>query len=165
VSSPVNLREFLLENFAGDLEYHPRRALLYLVLGVASACFWVFTPADRKISVIPLIFALGSLTLVAKGVFLFRPSSEGLGLSQQELDETIGKESRKAFPPVAAQAAQIVQDFGMGGLLLWPLLPYAQNIDHSWNNAPRFPVFLFGALLFVAGRIIRRLTSFPTKRA
>jgi hypothetical protein len=28
----VTLREFFLENFAGDLEYHPRRATLYLSL-------------------------------------------------------------------------------------------------------------------------------------
>jgi hypothetical protein len=32
----VRLREFLLENLAGDLEYHPRRAILYLALAVVT---------------------------------------------------------------------------------------------------------------------------------
>jgi len=35
----VNLREIFVENFAGDLEYHPRRAVVYLILAVAAFCF------------------------------------------------------------------------------------------------------------------------------
>jgi hypothetical protein len=50
----MSIGEFLRENFAGDLEYHPRRAALYLGLGVAAACFWIFSPAERRFTAIPL---------------------------------------------------------------------------------------------------------------
>jgi len=72
----VSLREFFFENFAGDLEYHPRRAALYLVLAVAAAAFWFFSPAETKFTATPLVFALGALALLTKGVFLLRRSSE-----------------------------------------------------------------------------------------
>jgi hypothetical protein len=81
----VTLREFFLENFAGDLEYHPRRAVLYLSLATAALCFWIFSPSETKFTAIPLFFALGSLTLLLKGIFLLRKSSAGLGPSEQEL--------------------------------------------------------------------------------
>jgi hypothetical protein len=42
----VNLREIFVENFAGDLEYHPRRAVVYLILAVAAFCFLVFSPSE-----------------------------------------------------------------------------------------------------------------------
>jgi hypothetical protein len=160
----VNLREFFLENFAGDLEYHPRRGLLYLVLSVAAGSYWVFSPAGSKFTVTPLVFLLGSLTLLAKGIFLFRPSSEGLGLSQQELEETRSSARRKGLPPIPAQAAQIVQDFGTGGFLLWPILNVGKDIDKSWDNPPRLAVFLSGAVLFALGWLIRRLTSSSSER-
>jgi hypothetical protein len=72
----VSIREFFLENFAGDLEYHPRRAAIYLILAIAAGCFWIFSPAETKFTVVPLVFALGSLALLGKGIFLLRPSSE-----------------------------------------------------------------------------------------
>jgi hypothetical protein len=53
-------REFFFENFAGDLEYHPRRAVLYLILAVAAAAFWFFSPAETKFTTTPLVFTLGS---------------------------------------------------------------------------------------------------------
>jgi len=74
-TSGMSLGEFLLENFAGDLEYHPRRAALYLGLGMTATCFWVFSSLEKRFTPIPLVFALGSLTLVVKGVFLLRKSS------------------------------------------------------------------------------------------
>ncbi len=40
----MNLREIFVENFAGDLEYHPRRAVVYLILAVAAFCFWFLSP-------------------------------------------------------------------------------------------------------------------------
>lgn len=157
VDSRLNLRESFLENFAGDLEYHPRRALIYLVLGVGAACFWIFSPADSKFASVPLVFALGSLTLFAKGIFLLRPSSEGIGLSDAEARELARTGTRKLLPSIPAQAAQVVQDFGTGGLLLWPLLNLGQDIDHTWSNPPRLPVFAIGGLLFGVGWLIRRL--------
>jgi hypothetical protein len=59
----VTLRKFFLENFAGDLEYHPRRAALYLMLAAPAMCFWLFSPPEAKFSTLPLVFLLGSLTL------------------------------------------------------------------------------------------------------
>jgi hypothetical protein len=76
----VTRREFFFKNFAGDLEYHPRRAVLYLGLAVASLCFWIFSPREAKFSALPLVFVLGSVTPLLKGIFLLRKSSEGLGL-------------------------------------------------------------------------------------
>jgi hypothetical protein len=116
----VALRDFFLENFAGDLEYHPRRAALYLSLAVAALCYWIFSPPEAKFSTVPLVFALGSLMLLLKGVFLFRKSSEGLGLTRSELDDLSRPSNRKRLPSIPNQAAQIVQDFGAGSLLLWP---------------------------------------------
>jgi hypothetical protein len=116
----VTLRDFFLENFAGGLEYHPRRATLYLCLAVGALCFWILSPPEAKFSTLPLVFVLGSLMLLLKGIFLFRKSSEGLGLTQSELDDLSHPCNRKRLPSIANQAAQVVQDFGAGSLLLWP---------------------------------------------
>ena len=152
----MTIREFLLENFAGELEYHPRRGVLYLSLAVAAFCFWVFTPPDTKFSTVPLVFVQGSLTLLGKGIFLLRKSSEGLGRTFSELSDAA---NRKTLPSLPNLAAQIVQDFGVGPLLLWPILNVGKDFDHSWNNPPRVPIFLTGAILFSLGWLIRRLTS------
>ena len=61
------------------------------------------------------------------------------------------------LPSITTQAAQIVQDFGTGPFLLWPLLDIGKDIDSSWNNPPRFRVFLSGAVLFCLGWLIGRL--------
>jgi hypothetical protein len=155
----VNPREFLLENFAGDLEYHPRRAALYLIIGAAAASFWVFSPAGTKFTAIPLVFALGSLTLFTKGIFLLRKSSEGLGLSDSDLAGLSSSSNRKGLPQIPTQAAQLVQDFGAGSLLLWPLLNVGKDIDQSWINPPRLQVAVTGLVLFFLGWVIRRFTS------
>jgi hypothetical protein len=44
-------------------------------------------PPNVQFTTIPLVFALGALALLTKGIFLMRKSSEGLGLSDQELAE------------------------------------------------------------------------------
>ena len=136
----MTLREFFFENFAGDLEYHPRRAVLYWGLAVAALCFWIFSPREAKFSTLPLVFVLGSVTLLLKGFFLLRKSSEGLGLTPSELADLSGPSDRKTLPSVPNQAAQIVQDFGASS---------------------RAPVFLSGSILFFLGWFIRRLTSTP----
>jgi len=155
----VTLGDFLLEKFAGDLEYHPRRAAVYLGLSISAACFWIFSPPNTKFTAVPLVFALGSLTLFVKGVFLFRKSSEGIGLSEQEISQLSNPSNRKGLPSIPHQAAQIVQDFGAGGLLLWPILHMGKDIDKSWDSAPRLQIFLAGAFLFSLGWLIRRFTS------
>jgi hypothetical protein len=158
----VTLREFFLENFASDLEYHPRRAILYFGLAAAALCFWIFSPSETKFSTIPLVFALGSLTLFVKGVFLLRKSSEGIGLTSSEIAALSDPSNRKSLPSIPNQAAQIVQDFGAGSLLLWPLLNGGKDIDQSWVNPPRVPVFFTGVIIFFLGWLIRRLTSSPS---
>ena len=155
----MTIREFFLENFAGDLEYHPRRASLYLGLGIGAGCFWLFSPYEKRFSAVPLIFVLGSLTLFVKGIFLLRKSSEGLGLSHQNLAELRDHSHSKDFPSIASQAAQVVQDFGTGSFLLWPLLNVGKDIDPSWNNPPRLAVFVSGAVLFFVGWAIGRFTT------
>jgi hypothetical protein len=80
----VTIREFFLENFAGDLEYHPRRGLLYPGLAIAAECFWIFSSYEARFTAIRLVFLSGGLALLLKGIFLFRKSSEGIGLSLQK---------------------------------------------------------------------------------
>jgi len=155
----VSFRGFFLENLAGDLEYHPRRAVLYLSLAVAALCFWVFSSTEIKFTTIPLVFGLGTLTLLLKGIFLLRKSSEGLGLTQWEVAELSSPSKRKTLPTIPNQAAQIVQDFGAGSLLLWPMLNAGKDFDRTWINPPRVPIFLTGAILFFLGWLLRRLTT------
>src|SRR5260370_37770889 len=125
----MTLREIFVENLAGDLEYHPRRAVVYLALAVAAFCFWIFSPSDVQFTTVPLVFALGSLVLLIKGIFLLRKSSEGLGLSDQELARLSDPSNRKSIPSIVGQASQVVQDFGTGSFLLWHLLKIDQEID------------------------------------
>jgi hypothetical protein len=158
----VTIREFLMENFAGDLEYHPRRAMLYLSLGIAAACFWKFSPHEARFTAIPLIFVLGSLTLFVKGIFLFRRSSEGLGLSHQELTDLSSPSRRKNLPSITAQAAKVVQDFGTGAFFALAFAQRRQRYRPFLGNPPRFSVFLSGAALFFLGWLIRRFTSPPS---
>ena len=155
----MSIREFLFENFAGDLEYNPRRAALYIALAIGASTFWIFSPAQAKFTIVPLVLALGALTLLTKGIFLLRRSSEGLGLSESDFDAMSDSANRKQLPSVPEQAAQILQDFGAGPLLLWPLLNIGKDIDQLWTNPPRVPVLTAGAVLFTLGWTIRRLTT------
>jgi len=161
----VTLREFFLENLAGDLEYHPRRAMIYLGLAAAALCFWIFSAPEIKFTIVPLVFGLGSLTLLVKGIFLHRKSSGGLGLTSSELADLSDPSNRKSLPSLPNQAAHIVQDFGVGPLLLWPILNAGKDIDPTWINPPRVPVFLTGAVLFSLGWLIRRLTTAPPENS
>lgn len=158
----MNLRQFVAENFAGDLEYHPRRAAIYLLLGAASLLFWWLSPPGAKFTVIPLVFVLGSFALIVKGIFLLRKSSEGIGMSDQELSALSEPSHRKPLPNPMEQLAQVLQDFGAGSLLLWPLLNIGKDIDTSWDNPPRFTVFIVGVGIFVVGWSVRKLTSVPS---
>lgn len=155
----MSLRDIFVENFAGDLEYHPRRAVLYFALAVSAVCFWWFSPSDLKPTTVPVVFALGGLALFLKGIFLMRKSSEGLGLSHQEIARLSDPKNRKKPPSVAAQASQILQDFGTGSFFGWPFLKFGTDIDKSWSDPPDFRVFLIGAILFFLGWAVRRASS------
>lgn len=154
----MSLRASILDEFAGDLEYHPRRAMVYFALAVAAFSFWYFAPQEIKFTALPIVFGFGSLTLLLKGIFLLRKSSEGLGLTQEEFDALSSLEGRKALPQISEQVAQILQDFGAGSILLWPMLNRGKDIDATWSDPPRVPVFVCGAVLFGLGWAIRRLT-------
>ena len=65
---------------------------------------------------------------------------------------------RKILPSIPEQTAQLLQDFGAGSMLLWPLLNSAKDIDASWTDPPILRVFLSGAILFATGWLTRRLT-------
>ena len=152
----MDLRQIFVENFAGDLEYHPRRAVLYFALAGGALCFWLFSPSTKQFTTVPLVFALGGLALFTKGIFLMRKSSEGLGLSDQELAKLSDLPNRKTLPSLPAEVSQVIQDFGPGSFLLWPLLKAANGIDKSWSDPPLFRVFLVGGILFVLGWAVRR---------
>jgi hypothetical protein len=160
------IREFVFENLIGDLEYHPKRGLVYLGLGVAALCVWLFEPSDTRFSVIPLVSGVGSLALFLKGIFFLRKTSDGLGDSHQGLGlsrQSVAQLSRpsppKTFPSIPALTAQIIQDFGAGGLLAGPLLHTADNVTDSRHNISSLAVFIIGATLFLIGWAIRRLSS------
>jgi hypothetical protein len=81
-------------------------------------CYWVFSPSETRFTVIPLVFALGRLTLLDKDVFLLRNSSERLGLSEQELAKLSDPAVRKTLPPLPKPlklfriSAQVPYSFG-----------------------------------------------------
>lgn len=155
----MSWHESVLDNFAGDLEYHPRRAAIYLTLATLSFCTWILSPVEAKFTTVPLVFALGSLTLFLKGAYLLRRSSEGLGLSEQDLKGLSRSSNHKPLPSLPAQVAQVVQDFGAGSLFLCPLLNLGKDINSDWTNPPQASVFWTGAVLFALGWVIRRLTT------
>jgi hypothetical protein len=157
----VSYREYFLENFAGDLEYHPRRAALYLVLSVVGVVLWWSCPEGVKFTTVPLIGLLGSLAFCLKGIFLLRKSSEGIGLTCHDVSRIEAKAKLKESLPMPAQAAQMLQDFGTGGFLGWPLLDFGKDFNQAWAYPPYFQVFLGGGILFLLGWMIRRLTAPP----
>jgi hypothetical protein len=160
------IRQFVFENLIGDLEYHPKLAAVYLALASAALCGWIFSPADSKLSVAPLVFGFGSLALFLKGVFFLRKSSDGLGLSYRGLDlsqrqvvNSFDTSATKAFPGIPSLAAQLIQDFGAGGLLLGPVLHIGNDVSDSSKALPSLAVFSIGAALFALGWLIRRIAS------
>lgn len=155
----MTLRDEFLDNFAGDLEYRPGRAILYLSLGTIALCAWIFPAHVIKFTTVPLVVLLGGLALLVKGRFLLRKSSEGLGLSQRNITSLPTPSRRKDLPSIAAQAAQVTQDFGTGAFLFWPLIYLGKNFGESLSYSPLFRAFLTGAILFFVGWVIRRATS------
>lgn len=78
-------------------------------------------------------------------------------MSDQELARLSDPSNRKEFPSIIQQASQVVQDFGTGSFLLWPILNLGKDIDKSWSDPPMFRVFLVGAILFFLGWVVRRV--------
>jgi hypothetical protein len=151
----VLTREQILEDFVGDVDYHPKRGAVYLLLGAAALCVWIYSSPEHKLDTIPLLFAFGSLPLLLKAVFLFRKSSEGLALTVEERSQL---SAVKPLPPVTALLAQIVQDFGAGAVTLGPVLHTLKRIDPSWD-LPIAEVFFSGLALCFAGWFMRHLIS------
>jgi hypothetical protein len=161
-------REKVFDNLVGDLEYHPKRAVLYLGLCVAALSVWAFAPPGHKVDVVRIVFAAGGLALLLKGVFLLRKTSDGfaplgplLDLRPPDVPEPFPISAQRAFPPVPVVVAQLTQDFGAGAFLLGPFLHVANDVTDYTHNLPSFQVFLSGACLFLAGWLIRRLAPPP----
>ena len=164
----MSIREWLLEEVAGDLEYNPRRAAIYVSIGALAIAAWAFARASDKYGVTPLVFGLGGLALIVKGVFMFRKESAGLGMSERPLMELskpsnaavyveLGPEApQKQFPE---HAAQFVKDFAAGPLLFWPLIRFGATLDGPNPRMGEFPIFLTGAVLYSLGWLLRRLTQ------
>jgi hypothetical protein len=162
----VPFRERVFENLIGDLEYHPRRAALYLGFGVVALCAWIFPQPHSRLEAIPLVFGAGGVAFLLKGVFLLRRSSDGLmnstqglNLSRPEHVPLSVSSTHKSFPSYSAVVAQLIQDFGAGALLLGPVLHFANEATNHTKNLPSLAVLCIGAGLFAAGWLIRRLTS------
>ncbi len=157
----MTLRERAFEDLAADLEYHPRRAAVYLALATVALSVWICSTPEKKADALPLVCACGGLALLLKGVFLLRRSSEGLGLTQRELDQLSAPSNRKGLPPMSILLAQLMQDFGTGGLLLGPVLHAFKSINDALE-LPSFYIFASGALLVTIGWLIRHAAgSFP----
>ncbi len=153
----MTLRERVFDELSGDLEYHPRRGFLYLLLaaGVFSTRVFLTLPEQAALR---LILVLGGLALLLKGFLLLRKSSEGLALTQGELDRLSTPERRKPLPPLHVLAAQVVQDFGAGIVLFTPFLHSMQSIDERWDF-PALPVFGAGLILFAVGWLARHFAA------
>ncbi len=80
-------------------------------------------------------------------------------MSFQEVEALKAAVKRKDMTSIPTQAAQMVQDFGTGCLLFWPLLNMGRDIDHAWSAPPRSQVFIVGSCLFGIGWMIRRFTQ------
>jgi hypothetical protein len=160
----MEFRDLIFENLIGDLDYDPKRGALYLCLSAAALCFWVLASPNAKFSPVPMVLGAGGITLFLKGVFLLRKTSKGLDTSQGGLSlststpEVLPESASSSRPirPWPSNAAQLVQDFGAGSLLLWPVLHVAESVNEGWNP-PVFPVALGGAAIFLLGWGMRRI--------
>lgn len=152
----MSFRDSILDNFAGDLEYHPRRGAFYLFLAAAAFSRFYFASDSARFTVTYFVLAFGAVTLFIKGVFLCRKSSEGLGLTETDLSRL---SARKDLPSVPNLASQIVQDFGAGPLFLWPLLRVGKDDNVPWSVVNEFHVLLAGLVLFGLGWILRYATK------
>jgi hypothetical protein len=160
----LSWHQFFFEHLIGDLEYHPKRALTYLALGAAGASIWIFGPVEARTSPASLVCGAGGVVLLLKGILLLRKTSErmpiselSLGLSPAEMARSVSVPiPPKALPTVSVLAAQLIQDFGAGALLLVFVLHFATRVNEN-SRLPVFQVFVIGGLLFGAGWLIRYL--------
>jgi hypothetical protein len=154
----MSLRERVFEEFAGDLEYHPKRGAIYLGLGLAALCSWILAPASDKLTTVPLVFGFGSVALLLKGVYLFRKSSEGLGMSALDLAQAAVPSNPKHLLPAWPLFVQIFLDFGTGVLLLGTVMRLTKRFDWPWQF-PSAQILLAGVGLVSIGWLLRRVTS------
>jgi hypothetical protein len=161
----IPTRGELLENFAGDLEFNPRRAIVYFVFGAAALYLWFRGDFALRYPFIPPVLGLGGLALIVKAVFLLRKNSDGLGLNDQPIGKgSVPVASNKVSPITQdlfglERIAQIIQDFGVGPLLLGLFLDVTLDPEHPVHDPRKFPVLLSGAVLFAGGLILRHLAN------
>ena len=79
----------------GGLGISPSASSLVFRSRCSLFAFGFSHPPNVQFATIPLVFALGALALLIKGIVLMRKSSEALGLSDQELAELSNPANRK----------------------------------------------------------------------
>ena len=161
----MTLREWLLENFAGDLEYHPKRAYAYLGLGILAIFSWYFSSSETESTTLPLMFASGGVGLIGKAIFLFRKSSEGLGLTFEDKVALGEAAKQKKLASFSLQVAQIVQDFGVGVILLAFFVGASRNTKSTTSHASTHELILAGGCVFAVGWLVRWLIRWTNPTA
>jgi hypothetical protein len=157
-------RHALFENLIGDLEYHPKRALIYVACGLAAVGTAIFARFASQGTLLAYLFGSGGFTLLLKSVFLLRRTSDGLGVSAVTMglfgeDGVRRNATVKALPRPALLTGQILQDFGAGAVLLATFLHFGRDVNHPWSNAPRHSLLAAGAVLFGIGWFVRWASS------
>ena len=173
----MDWRERIFDDFAGEVEYHPKRGLIYLALGTTALLVGLYYP-QNSYQTIPLIFGLGSVPLLIKTVFFFRRSSEGLGLSARELEQVSSAAKQKKLPPAITLIAQVIQDFGTGPCLIGfslyevvsrlthpdpdytALLLYGRDTEPAMWTSPLVQAAAVGVILIGVAWLARRRYTF-----
>ena len=150
-------REEVIEYFSEDLEFNPRRAATYLLVGSVLIAYYFSVPHEMLYRPTFIVVLLGAAALCIKGIFLLRRSSEGLGLDY-------GYEEKKKLAikpprPLAEQSATMLRDFASGPLLLCWFLELGRQFRPELENPPLGTVFLVGALLLGLSYVVKRLTQ------
>jgi len=153
-------KEEILEEFAGDLEFHPRRGVIYALFGGLCLVLWYRLQVPVRFAFIPPTIGYGGLALILKSIFLFRKSSDSFGATRVDLVE---KPKARPSGPVeflgeglnAASVGQFIQDFGAGSIILWPFLALGAESTEPLSNL-KVGVFAAGAATFALGWALRK---------
>ncbi len=159
----MNIRQYLIEEFAGDLEYNPGRRMRYLLAGLTVQVAWAadsLTSVPEQLTFLIPFFALGGLGLLTKGIMLLRKSSSGWGTSATALLAKDQATTGIKNIPLAgsgsgislANMGQWLHDFSVGPLLLtYPVASaFPRMLPYLWRT------LVTGLVLFFAGAALRR---------
>lgn len=153
-------KERILEEFAGDLEFNRRRAVVYVVLAAISFLLCWRLHFEGRYSFLREVVGLGGLAFLVKAVFLFRRSSDGFGATPSDFVSTVKGQPSQPQPRTEGlrigDIGQILQDFGAGSMLLWPFLALGSESTEPLFNL-KLSVIATGAAIFALGWAIRKV--------